>query len=600
MYKLFYKTKNKIIDRGGFTLVELLAVVVILAILMTIAIPAVQTVVKRSQKDAIYDYANILFKKTEELIMNNYKAYSFLDTLDECGVTASLDYLELDKNGEYEGYVFYNNLTDEISVYIHDGKYMITGFKNTDTRSKSEVVKKYSNTSDINKNFTHEEICSQNEDLFLCMYNNPNETVAFDVNKLKGPGIMTADINFSYSISDIIRAIAKPGSKVYPRYSGREAESDMIDTVKEVKVVNTNSVTPPATAIDLTPYNNGKKLSEMPVYLWFDSASGILYYGSETGMVNVYLSAADMFKFLSNVKKIDMDRFNFKYILTLSRAFAYCKSLENIDNFKNLELTYVTDTVQTFTGCEKLKEIDFGDWETGNLLSANEMFHHCKSLKKIDVSKWDVSRVEDFTSMFNGCEKLESLDVSNWNTEEAKTFEGTFQNCFNLKYLNVSGWKTSKVVSMIRMFCGDGNLEELDVSKWDTRNLVNAGTLFFGCSKVPVLDLSKWDISNIQCIKGIFANCNKVSKIIFGNTKNYNDLYKDLSDLSQGYGTGSPISHCINLEYVDFSNFEKFPDEANYGYELPSLKTFLVSNSYTGKLVKKGQDGVSYTLTKVG
>lgn len=59
----------KKINKKGFTLVELLAVVVILAVLLIIAVPSVSRVLNASQESAARDNATMIAKAVETCIM---------------------------------------------------------------------------------------------------------------------------------------------------------------------------------------------------------------------------------------------------------------------------------------------------------------------------------------------------------------------------------------------------------------------------------------------------------------------------------------------------------------------------------------------------
>ena len=616
MLKLYFKLKKHLKKRKGFTLVEILAVVVILGILITIAYPSVMSVMKSAQKDAIYDYSNQVFKKAQEIVMNGDFEFKYAPELEDTGFNLDLKYLELDNSGKYKGSIFYNNVTDELTIYVHDDKYMITNYTfENNTKKKEELIEEYYDTDSINNRFDHETICKAHEEVFICMYVDPNTyTLGFDINRIKDAGIIPYNILNGYPISihDVIRSITKPGTSDGGDYVDNDAYN--IDNVYNVKVVNTTSVPVPANAVDISPVQNGKVLSDLPTYLWFDSSSGTLYFGSATGEIDLYLACNDLFKRLSKVTSIDLKHFHFKYVQSISGMFRYCKSLLKVD-LSGQDLSFVSMADGTFHRCISLgkahegneNDVEFGNWDTGYLEETMYMFNNCLYLKKIDVSKWDVSRVGNFEYMFCGCERLERLDVSNWNTKSAHKFDGLFQNCFKVKYLNVSNWNTSKVDKMVRMFCGDGELETLDVSKWDTRNLVDARFLFAGCGKIEELDVSNWDISNIEYIERMFAACQSLKRIVFGKTKNNKDLKlleNDVATYGQ-YGIGKVFYNCYNLEYVDMSNFEKFPDQPEYGYNMLSINTFLVSNSYTGDLNKYTSDysagkKIRYTLTKVG
>ncbi len=89
--------KNK-----GFTLVELLAVIVVLAIIMVLAIPSILDVLNRSKKESFYLYANSLHSKavakyTQDLAIDKEKT--------DCAVYDIKKDLDLPDTGDFDGWV---------------------------------------------------------------------------------------------------------------------------------------------------------------------------------------------------------------------------------------------------------------------------------------------------------------------------------------------------------------------------------------------------------------------------------------------------------------------------------------------------------------
>ncbi|MBQ7239812.1 MAG: BspA family leucine-rich repeat surface protein [Bacilli bacterium] len=583
--------------RKGFTLVELLAVIVVLAILITIAVPAVNRVIKYAEKMGLYHYANKVIQQSSVQLALKLDDYLSHGNIEELGVILDLDKLEFDNHGKYEGSIIYNSITDEITVYIHDDKNMIVGLKNNDSRRMEEVVEKYKKTTEVEEKFTKKSMCGENKDsLLLCAYDKPDGTIDFIYNKLKGAAIIGKGDRVK-SVHEVIRELAKPGSEDHKAVDNDDEEitSDPIDTVTSIKYQIINS--PPAGAVNLSKDLDGADLADIPVYLWFDSSTGTLYFGSSEDRIDIYFSCEDLFQHLSNIKTIDLTMFNFYYVTSIKNMFSYCEKLEHIiagDENEHWDLFYVSDAKRAFCQCHSLKEINFYDWHTGYLTQLLDMFKGCQSLTTIDVSRWDVSKVQDFSYLFTGSANMVSLDVSNWDTSKATNFDSMFQNMYRLTYLNIARWKTGRVIRMQRMFCGDGVLDDLDVSNWDTRNLEDANLMFNCCYKIQTIDLSNWDISNLRVITQMFGDCKRVKTIIFGRTTNNNTLIK-FYERDLGLGVGSLIGGCEALEYIDMSKFEKFPDASSYGYSNYNLKTFLVSSSYTGNT-----DRGTYTITKVG
>jgi type IV pilus assembly protein PilA len=111
--------------KNGFTLVELLAVIVILAIIMIIAIPAVLETMQSARKKTFKEYA---MKMTSEG-QKTYLADQLTMNPGSCTLYKIKTDLGLNNTGDYNGYVVVKNLTDKQKVYVtlYDDEYMIYG-----------------------------------------------------------------------------------------------------------------------------------------------------------------------------------------------------------------------------------------------------------------------------------------------------------------------------------------------------------------------------------------------------------------------------------------------------------------------------------------
>jgi len=101
-------------NNKGFTLVELLAVIVILAIIMIIAIPAVLNTLESARRKTFGEYITKVYdvatkKYLSDELLGNSSDYVRYD------ITKDLD---LNNTGDYKGYVVITKNTDSMNVYI--------------------------------------------------------------------------------------------------------------------------------------------------------------------------------------------------------------------------------------------------------------------------------------------------------------------------------------------------------------------------------------------------------------------------------------------------------------------------------------------------
>ena len=58
-----------------------------------------------------------------------------------------------------------------------------------------------------------------------------------------------------------------------------------------------------------------------------------------------------------------------------------------------------------FCNCSSLKEINFTNINTNNVIDMSYMFYDCKSLKKLNLSKFNTNNVTNINDIFNGLNK---------------------------------------------------------------------------------------------------------------------------------------------------------------------------------------------------
>ena len=123
--------KNK-----GFTLVELLAVIVILAIIMIIAIPAVLNTMDSARRKSFIEFANkAILKAEEKYTLRN------LEGLPVSGVIVYdiVNDLDLSNTGDYKGYVIVDATESSnkgLYIYLYDKTFLLNLIKSTDLNTE--------------------------------------------------------------------------------------------------------------------------------------------------------------------------------------------------------------------------------------------------------------------------------------------------------------------------------------------------------------------------------------------------------------------------------------------------------------------------------
>ena len=101
-------------NKNGFTLVELLAVIVILAIIMIISIPAVLNTMVIAREKTFGEFVTKVYttaqkKYMEDELANGVQSYVKYDIKTDLGITST---------GDFKGYVVFINKNDDTTVYI--------------------------------------------------------------------------------------------------------------------------------------------------------------------------------------------------------------------------------------------------------------------------------------------------------------------------------------------------------------------------------------------------------------------------------------------------------------------------------------------------
>ena len=153
-------------------------------------------------------------------------------------------------------------------------------------------------------------------------------------------------------------------------------------------------------------------------------------------------------------------------------------------NFINFDTSHVTTANYVFSGCHNLRTLDVSNWNTSNLKSAAFMFADCRLLTSLDLNNWDTSNLQDASEMFHSCHNLRTLDVSNWNVSNVTTLEYTFAFCHSLTSLDLSNWNTSNCQNFNFIFCGSENLETLNLKNFDMSRAISYKVMFRECNKL--------------------------------------------------------------------------------------------------------------------
>lgn len=310
---------------------------------------------------------------------------------------------------------------------------------------------------------------------------------------------------------------------------------DGLSGIKEFK----HSVTAPAAGVNTKIASIPS--SEMPVYLWYDTASKTVFWWSDADTVYANEDSSSMFEGLGDVEKIDMDGINTSRVKNMSGMFFSAKNLYKEINLANFDTSNVEDMSRMFgtygmKTMENLVPIDFSKFNTSKVKNMKEMFFN-SFLPSLDIRSFDTSNVENMERMFDDLKYIRDLDLSGWNVKKVNNIQGIFSRLNKLQSLNLSGWQMDSVTNMRYMFSGLADLTSLNLSGFTTKNAIDMSYMFAGTKKLANLDLSSFDTSKVTDMRGMFSTMSSLSTINLSNfdtsqVTNMSTMFKDMGSLN--------------------------------------------------------------------
>lgn len=214
------------------------------------------------------------------------------------------------------------------------------------------------------------------------------------------------------------------------------------------------------------------------------------------------VSSLDFHKSKTHIESLDITVDETNNITRMYSTFAkmeYLTSVKlNIPKAASLSnISYMCAGHETLTS---ISFINFINFDTSHVTTANHVFDLCKYLTSLDLSNWDTSNLKYASGMFYGCVSLTSLDVSNWNTSNLEDAEAIFESCRSLTSLDLSNWDVSKVKYLTEAFAYCQSLTSLDVSNWDISNCQYFANMFYDCDSLTHIKCKQafkdWCITN--------------------------------------------------------------------------------------------------------
>lgn len=209
----------------------------------------------------------------------------------------------------------------------------------------------------------------------------------------------------------------------------------------------------------------------------------------------------------------------------------------------DLEAMHIDTMIGTFKNCKCLERVSFGNLNTCNVRSFENLFYNCIRLEDIDFgSNFDTTNVSYYNSMFNSCISLKRLTLD-FNTKYAFSMKNMFSRCYNLQYLHLGeNFILDRCSNMSGMFSNCEYLESIDL-RFNDCQVYYINSMFFNCKKLKKLKLNFDLFESVECYS-MFEGCESLE---------YLELFGDV-DIDTTLDIDSMFIDCKSLKKIVCNN----------------------------------------------
>ena len=238
-----------------------------------------------------------------------------------------------------------------------------------------------------------------------------------------------------------------------------------------------------------------------------------------------------------------------------------------------------------FWGLSSVYKFNFDNFDTQGVSHMGYMFSDCPELTSLDLSGFDTSSVESMNSMFSGSSNLTELNLNSFDTSNVSDMRLMFWDVTSLISLDLSNFDTSNVEDMGRMFESIGQTD-IDLSSFDTTSVTLMDDMF-SFSDITDLDLSSFNTENVTTMTSMFRGAN-IESLDLSNfdTSSVTDMSWMFADMDY-------------LKYLNISNFNTsaVTDMNNMFNRMPVLESLDVSSFDTTNVTN--MSGMFKSLKKI-
>ncbi len=477
-------------NKKAFTLIELLAVIIILGVLMLVAIPSVTNYINNSRKEGYINTARQISKGAVNLV--NSGNIDVFDTDTTYYIPISCIPTENAKTSPYGNFeetyivVTYDNEkfdyywvgTDSTNIGIKE----LTGINELTTKKLEAGVKK--TDIDLTKTVGTRTKVAVLDD--TCSVFNEGGTPGGSTG---GGGQTTYPCTYTGELTQ--GAEYTEGQFTY-RYMQEPWYNNWDDMTLDgwgMRLTDKNSTDPVTT--QMCSSINGKPILSMQ-YTFYNSKTTSIDL-TKLYTVNVQ-NFQGTFKSMSNVESLDMN-------------------LINTSNATNMLTMFENNN----------KVVNICGLNTSKVKDMTEMFGFV-TYDNLDISCFNTSNLETISQMFYGA-KINNLNLSNWNNPRLNDMKRTF-----IKFkgnVNLTNFKTENVTDFSSTFA-ETTMEVLDISSFSSRSATSAGGMFQNAKFKTIYATDNFDLTDLFPVGATSSSVFIMTyDLVGGNGTNCRDTSKD-------------------------------------------------------------------------
>ena len=425
----------------GFTLVELLAVIVILAVILVIAMPKINEVIKKTRLSSL--------EATTKMIINSAeKKYTENQVLEQGTNIGCSDVAKLNKNDYGTCKITFDD-KGNASVILNgkkDGKFdnlTCSGTRGNITCKEGTIVASLKcNSGKSSLTQGDEYVNGQYTYRYKQTYNDFGE---WSNSNLDGWSVRLTDKSSTDPVTTELCSTIndKPVYDMSNMFLGSQAISLDLSSFDTSKVTNMSGMFSgsQATSLDLSSFDTSKVTNMNSMFSESQATSlDLLSFNTinVTKMTYMFYGSA--------ATSLDLSSFDTSNVTNMSNMF-YNSQATSLD-LSSFDTSKVTDMSDMFHDSQATS-LDLSSFDTSNVISMDRMFASSKATS-LDLSSFDTSKVTNMHAMFDSS-KATSLNLISFNTSNVTDMFGMFQNS-QATSLDLSSFDTSKVTKMGWMF----------------------------------------------------------------------------------------------------------------------------------------------------